>query len=789
MLPLLCVACCVAAVTAANPALAACKTPLPDASLRALDASADIDPVRAVTQARALLDSTPRSAALRRAQLYAIVADAYDTTSDDAGARQAVVDGRAALAQLSSDPLTEGVALRLALVEADTSQTPEEIGLAVRSLHEWERRIEPTSLGHACLLLVRGRVVGRLAQFELAAKDGLRAYALATELNATDARSEAAFQLGTTFRRAGLYPQALEMVAEVVSYTRRNAQTASLASALWLKGTILLEAGRPAEALSALEESRALSLRIDDATSLAFTDLTRCQALHRLGRNAAAEAACRTAEAGFRAADRGDQLPGVFHELGALALERGDARAALIHVDAALAPGDAKLPALYVPSMYEARARALRQLGRTAEALEMLQKATELHRRADESRESLAVAVLSAQQQTQRSEVERQALARQLQLERERAREQRLQQRLFAWLGVGGAVVALLLGYLLVISRRYARELRRQEAILRATSDNAPDALVLLDGAGRTLFANRALFRGGAPPAPARLLADGVPPEARAAIESAVDDLIARRRPVALDISVPAVEGPRHYEVRGTPIVEGDQLIGATLRSSDVTDRRTLEREVLEIAARERQRFSTDLHEGLGQDLTGIALQLQAFAYSLQRGKPDAGERVADAIAQVSRAIATTRDLARGLSPVQIERGSLSLALHRLAADAERRLRLTITSASQPPEIQAPEEVSDHLYRIAYEALTNAARHGRCQTISLDLVEDEASYVLTVTDDGRGLPPDVEHSEGLGLRMIAYRARLVGGAVRFDSTEGRGTRVIVTVPRVRRPRS
>ncbi|MBL0928369.1 MAG: hypothetical protein IBJ11_12090, partial [Phycisphaerales bacterium] len=73
----------------------------------------------------------------------------------------------------------------------------------------------------------------------------------------------------------------------------------------------------------------------------------------------------------------------------------------------------------------------------------------------------------------------------------------------------------------------------------------------------------------------------------------------------------------------------------------------------------------------------------------------------------------------------------------RLAAEAQHRLQLTITSASQPPDIQAPEEVSDHLYRIAHEALTNAARHGGCRSVALEIFADEANYVLTVADDGR----------------------------------------------------
>ena len=392
------------------------------------------------------------------------------------------------------------------------------------------------------------------------------------------------------------------------------------------------------------------------------------------------------------------------------------------------------------------------------------------------------MAVLNARQQAELQERERQALNRQIEAERQQAASHELSRRLAIGLAIAAILLSALIGYLLVVSRRYGRELRRREIILRQTSDNAPDALVLLDASGRTRFANRSLFGGGGTPGVDQPLTDCVPDEARAPIAAAVTDLIDKRQPVSFDISLASGDGSRDFEIRGVPIIEDGQLLGATLRASDVTELRTMERRVLDAASRERQRLSSDLHEGLGQELTGISLLLRTAITAAMRGKPEVPDLMNESIAQVDRAIAATRDLARGFSPVQIERGSLSVALARLADDAQRRLRLSVTSTSEPADVRVPELVADHLYRIAYESVTNAARHSGCRAIAVGLRQDGATLRLCVTDDGSGISDTGRTGDGLGVRMMAYRARLLGGTLRFECASGGGTRVEVSVP-------
>lgn len=768
---------------AAGPVYAVCKTPLPDPELRAIDASADDDPVAAIARARRELDAAAPTDGMRRAQLFAIIADAYDTTGDDIAARAAVAGGRAALAEVRSSPDVVALLLRLQLVEADTAEARAEAEAAVAALDAREGALERESLGHVCLLIARGRVQVRIGRYEQAARDGLLAYRISAALAEREAHAEAAYQLSSTYLHAGLYDSALAMIDEVVAQDRTRGKSAALAMSLWKRSQTLQELGRDDDALAAADESRALSASIGDSLGVAFVDHVRCGVLLHKGASDAADLACRAAEQGFRAVQRTDQASLSLALRARIDLARGRPQAALAKLGDALANEGNGIHADAMPRVLRTRADALAKLGRDAEALATLRRVYDLSHDAEVRQRSLAVAVLQVQFDTERAEAARTALEKELRDERAHAENRELVQRLTIGLAVGVALLAGLLARLLWTARRHARVLRQQEAILRQTSENAPDALVLVDPRGATRFANRGPF-GGPPPEPGGPFVDAIPDVTRPAIASAIEQLLERREPVALDVRLASSGSERLFDVRGQPIVDDGRLLGATLLFSDVTERRTLERQVLDAAARERRRLGADLHEGLGQELAGIALQLGAAASAARRGRPDAPGMISEAVSQLDRAVASTRDLARGISPIDLARGSLSLALERLAADASRRLGLPVTAVSAPREIVLATEVSDHLYRIAVEALGNAAAHARCARIEIALRETPQEYVLTIEDDGIGLPRDPDRGVGLGIRIMGYRAHLLGATIRFERVGQGGTRVVVAVPRV-----
>ncbi len=723
---------------------------------------------------------------LRTAELYAIIADALDTTGDDAGAREAVAAGRSNLAPLTPSPAVRDLQLRLELVYADTAQNESDLTAALQTLNRWEPELQPGGLGHACLLLVRGRIQGRRNQHELAAKDGLMAHELAIKSGSSAAAVEAAYQLGTTFRRAGLHEDALRMEEELITYARAKGQPAALATGLWAKAQILGAMGQPEQGLPVLAEARTLMRDLKDEPGLGFADHELCYELSELKRYDEAERACLDARRSFQANGRQDQLSGTLDLLARIELARNHPRIALAYLEQASADGGRNVPPTYQPRIYRDLSEALGRVGRPAEALAAAQKSMRLSEQTDQQRRSVAVAVLSAERKFAISAQERASLARELVVERDKAASRERTRWLSIGLAVAGVLVSVLVSYLLLLSRRHARELQRHEAILRETSMNAPDALALLDEKGAIRFANRSLFGPGVAPRIGQPLTEGVPAEARQPVSMAVTDLIGKRQMVTLDIELTGAGGVQYFELRGVPIIVGDRLLGATLRVSDVTEIRALEREVLAVASEERQRLSADLHEGVGQELTGVSLLLRSAAKAAERGDPDVLNLLNESMRQVDRTIDATRVLARGLSPVQVDRGSLSNALERLAVDCTRQLQIPTSSTSRPADVQVSDHVSNQLYRIAYEAVHNASHHSGCRQVTIELLQDAMGLRLGVMAEG-GRRSEGAMPEGvLGSRMMAYRARLIGGTLNFETCGDGGVRVLVSVPHANR---
>lgn len=208
----------------------------------------------------------------------------------------------------------------------------------------------------------------------------------------------------------------------------------------------------------------------------------------------------------------------------------------------------------------------------------------------------------------------------------------------------------------------------------------------------------------------------------------------------------------------------------------DVTERRALERELLEIANREQRRIGSDLHDGLGQELTGVALLLSGLASRVKRGAQPSAAEVDELVGLVNGAIESTRSLARGLSPVELERGGLAYALRSLAMRGRELYGLDVKFRSRVwPKLTLDAAATTHLYRIAQEALTNVARHAQATQVTIQLNARGRRVVLSVTDDGRGLPAD--GGAGMGLRIMRYRARMMGGELLLERVDPTGTRV------------
>lgn len=215
----------------------------------------------------------------------------------------------------------------------------------------------------------------------------------------------------------------------------------------------------------------------------------------------------------------------------------------------------------------------------------------------------------------------------------------------------------------------------------------------------------------------------------------------------------------------------------------DVSERKQLERAVLEAVNREQYRIGNDLHDGLGQELTGIALMLRGVAGRLATEYAAILPEVEGITRLVNNAIESTRSLARGLSPVNLERGGLLDALEGLAMHAAELYGVRVTCTHRVKTIRPwSAELANHLYRIAQEAVSNAVRHGRARSIRLHLHGLRAKVRLIVADDGIGMPIEAADSAGMGLKIMRYRARMLGGEVRFERGEPHGTRIVCECP-------
>lgn len=215
----------------------------------------------------------------------------------------------------------------------------------------------------------------------------------------------------------------------------------------------------------------------------------------------------------------------------------------------------------------------------------------------------------------------------------------------------------------------------------------------------------------------------------------------------------------------------------------DVSERKQLERAISQAVNREQYRIGNDLHDGLGQELTGIALLLRSLAGRMQEQCPALLPDI-DSITQlVNNAVESTRALARGLSPVNLERGGLKDALDALAMHAREIYGVHVAFAHRLGKTRplAP-ELANQLYRIAQEAVRNAVRHGNARLIRLHLSMARGKVRLVIADDGSGLPAEALEAPGMGLKIMRYRARMVGGEVRFEAAEPHGTRVICECP-------
>jgi PAS domain S-box-containing protein len=227
----------------------------------------------------------------------------------------------------------------------------------------------------------------------------------------------------------------------------------------------------------------------------------------------------------------------------------------------------------------------------------------------------------------------------------------------------------------------------------------------------------------------------------------------------------------RTFQVRLAPCAPHEVL--AVLR--DVTDRAQMEKELLEISHREQMRIGQDLHDGLGQHLTGVTFLSRALEKKLaNRGLPEAAD-AAEISRLVMQALSQTRSLARGLFPVELESKGLVAAFRELATMVEQVFHIPCGLDCDGDLVISDQTAATHLFRLAQEAINNAMRHGKAKHLAIELKQSEGRLRLTIRDDGVGFLKEAHPQQGLGLKIMQYRAQRLGGSLDVQSVAGSGT--------------
>ena len=209
---------------------------------------------------------------------------------------------------------------------------------------------------------------------------------------------------------------------------------------------------------------------------------------------------------------------------------------------------------------------------------------------------------------------------------------------------------------------------------------------------------------------------------------------------------------------------------------------RRLEHEIVNISEEAQSRIGQDLHDGVCQVLAALSCSAASLRTDLEnRNLPVEANTAAELAHLLQAAVVETRDLARSLVPAHVSEVGLAVALEALSQSVTRLHRVNCTFELRGREGVAGEVMATHLYRIAQEAINNAIKHGKARSIRLSLRTTPDDWTLGITDDGIGISETPSRS-GMGLAVMAYRARVTGGELTLERPPSGGTKVTCTVP-------
>lgn len=212
----------------------------------------------------------------------------------------------------------------------------------------------------------------------------------------------------------------------------------------------------------------------------------------------------------------------------------------------------------------------------------------------------------------------------------------------------------------------------------------------------------------------------------------------------------------------------------------DITDTRRMQKDIMEISELERRRIGQDLHDGLGQKLTGVAFLAEAVKRTMKEKRYPEVSDIEEIYDNITESIDHARKISSGLWTARLEKYDAGQALSELAGDTENLFGITciLTNGVSAPVTNIT--AVTNLYFLARESINNAIRHGKADRIDIELTEDLDSIYLIIRDNGRGAAENFEDGSGIGMRIMRYRAGIMGGSCSFENT-AHGFTVRVTI--------
>jgi PAS domain S-box-containing protein len=327
--------------------------------------------------------------------------------------------------------------------------------------------------------------------------------------------------------------------------------------------------------------------------------------------------------------------------------------------------------------------------------------------------------------------------------------------------------------------------LQESQQQLKNILDNTTAAIHMKDLAGRYILVNRyfeSKFHVRREEIVGKTDSDLFTREQATAFQQNDLHVLAASAPLEFEEVAPHADGLHTYISIKFPLFDTQGVPYAVCGiSTDITERKRLEKEIWEISDREQARIGHDLHDDLCQRLVSIAFDSNLLEKKLRKKSLVEAADANNIAHLLDESITQARTLARVLYPVKLESDGLAAALKELAISVSNRPTLHCDVDCPGPVPIGDIAIATHLYRIAQEAVSNAARHAQASRIVIGLQMRDGEITLSVTDNGIGLPDDVNQRRGMGLHTMQYRARLIDGRLAIKRAESGGTSVTCRV--------